>query len=235
MFIRQYRNEWKYICRENDLAILDSRLAAILDKDIHSGKDGKYDIHSLYFDDHKDTCARENDAGISRRFKYRIRYYGKQSNILTLERKEKLDGRCYKESCYISVDQYGKIFSGDVDEVLWETDNLLLKRFCIHCMTRGFAPKAIVDYQRVAYVETVTNIRVTLDENITVSDEVSQFLTGNYLRIPLQEQQRHVLEVKFDSIFPSHISILMTNQNLIQTAFSKYYLGRQKLQQMGRR
>ena len=62
---KTYRNEWKYCCSENDLEMIRNRLDAVLDKDSHSDRDGKYEIHSLYFDDYKDTCAKENDAGIS--------------------------------------------------------------------------------------------------------------------------------------------------------------------------
>lgn len=232
---KQYRNEWKYSCSERDLNILDFQLRALLERDEHNETNEGYEIHSLYFDDIKDACARENDAGVSRRFKYRIRYYGNRHSELKLERKEKLEGRCYKDSCNISSEQYLKIVSGKAEDVLWETDKHLLKRFCVHWMCRGFRPKAIINYRRVAYVEPITNVRVTLDKNITVSDEVSGFLLGTYLKIPVQENQEHILEVKFDSILPSYVKALMSNRRFVQIAFSKYYYGRKKLQVIGRR
>lgn len=229
-----YRNEWKYRCTVNDLEIIKSRLETVLDKDIHSGSNGKYEIHSLYFDDYKDTCVRENDAGISERVKYRIRYYGSQCDFMKLERKEKYDNRCHKESCPISVEEYTKIVNGDADELLWETQKSLLKQFCVRCMTRQFIPKAIIDYERTAYVEELTNIRITLDENISVADDFTHFLDRDYIRYPVQKKMEHVLEVKFDYILPNHIKHIVTSRNLIQTSFSKYGLGRQKLQSMGR-
>ena len=82
--------------------MISSRLAAILDKDSY-GDDGKYDIHSLYFDDYKDTGVRENDAGVSKHLKYRIRYYNKQYQFMKLECKEKERELCHKESCLISL------------------------------------------------------------------------------------------------------------------------------------
>lgn len=230
--IKEYRNEWKYCCTASDLNVMENRLSAILERDSNSDNTGKYTIHSLYFDDYKDSCARENDAGIAKRFKYRIRYYGNRYDFMRLERKEKLNGRCCKESCLLSMEEYQKIVSGNTDELFWQTENPLLKQFCVHCMTREFAPKAIIDYDRVAYVEENTNVRITLDENISVSDDFSHFLDGDYIRYPVLEKRQPVLEVKFDYILPSYIKHIITNQYLVQTAFSKYYLGRKKLQSM---
>lgn len=232
--IKEYRNEWKYRCMENDLCIIKNRLDAILEKDVHSSSDGKYEIHSLYFDDYRDTCVKENDAGISERVKYRIRYYGNAHDFMRLERKEKRDGRCLKKSCQISMDEYENILNGDVDKLVWETQKPLLRQFGVQCMTRQFSPKAIIDYERTAYVEEIANIRITLDENISVSDDLYQFLEGDYIKYPIQDKKEHVLEVKFDYILPNYIKRIITNRNLVQSSFSKYGLGRKKLQRMGR-
>lgn len=232
--MKRYRNEWKYRVQEADLAVIENRIAAVMALDFHSGQSGNYEIHSLYFDDYKDACAKENEAGVSRRFKYRIRYYGNAPDVLKLERKEKLDGRCHKDSTVITKEICQKILDGRADELYWETDNPLLRRFCAHMMTRLFAPRAIVSYERSAYVEEITNIRITLDKNISVSDNIDAFLSGNFMRYPIQEKSEHVLEVKFDDILPGYIKGIITNKCLKQSSFSKYYLGRLKLQEMRR-
>lgn len=61
--MKQYRNEWKYCVQETDLAVIENRLAAVMELDSHSGQSGKYEIHSLYFDDYKDTCADDTSGG----------------------------------------------------------------------------------------------------------------------------------------------------------------------------
>lgn len=66
---------------------LKGKLAKVLQMDPYAGENGKYVIHSLYFDDYKNTCARENVAGEGKRFKFRIRYYGDDSGRLWLEKK----------------------------------------------------------------------------------------------------------------------------------------------------
>lgn len=189
-------------------------------------------MHTLYFDDYKNACAKENDAGISERFKYRIRYYGRQSGYLKLERKEKRNGCCHKESCRISPEEYRMILEGRADELIWRTEEPLLKQFCVNSMTRRFEPKAVIDYQRTAYVEEISNIRITLDENIAVSDDFSHFLDGNYMRYPVQEKGHYVLEVKFDYMLPGYIRHMVTNRNLVQSSYSKYCVGRKRLQSM---
>lgn len=231
--IRQFRNEWKYCCSENTLAMIETQLRELLDFDKNGDLSGKYEIHSLYFDDIKNICVKENEAGISERFKYRIRYYGNDPNYLKLERKEKYNGRCYKDSCIITLAEYEKIISGDAGELYWETNKPVLKRFCVYCMSKGFSPKVIVDYERCAFVEEISNVRITIDRNISVSGENEEFLTGNYLKIPIQEKHQHILEVKFDSILPGYIRYFAANHEIVQTTFSKYYLGRQQLQRNG--
>ena len=233
--MKRYRNEWKYRLPETDLAVIENRLHAVMDLDSHSGQSGSYEIHSLYFDDYKDVCAKENEAGVSRRFKYRIRYYGNASDLLKLERKEKLDGRCYKDSAMITRAMCQKILDGQADELYWESDDPLVRKFCVHMMTRLFAPKAIISYERAAYVEEISNVRITLDQNISVSDNVDAFLAGDFMRYPIQERNEHVLEVKFDDILPGYIKSIVSNKNLQQSSFSKYYLGRLKLQELQRR
>lgn len=214
--------------------MIGSRLGAILERDIHSGQDGKYLIHSLYFDDFKDSAVKANDAGISKREKYRIRCYGNQYDFMKLECKEKEGGRCHKETCLLSPAEYQKIMDGNAEEVFWQTEKPLLKQFCVRCMNGYLRPKAIIDFERVAYVEEITNIRITLDENISVSDDFSHFTDGNYIRYPIQEKGQHVLEVKFDYILPGYIKHIVTGRNMVQSSFSKYSLGRKTLQKMGR-
>lgn len=232
--MKLYRNEWKYRLQEPDLAVIESRVASVMEIDSHSGQSGNYEIHSLYFDDYKDACAKENEAGVSRRFKYRIRYYGNASDVLKLERKEKMDGRCHKDSTLITKEMCQKILDGKADELYWETEDLLVRKFCVHIMARLFEPKAIISYERAAYVEEISNVRITLDKNISVSDVFDHFLSGDFMRYPIQERNEHVLEVKFDDILPGYIKNIISNKNLQQSSFSKYYLGRLKLQELRR-
>lgn len=229
--IKRYRSEWKYCEEEADLLAIKQRLSTILEHDSYAGEDGKYEIHSLYFDDYKDTCARENVAGEGKRFKYRIRYYGNAADKLWLEKKEKHNSYCHKRKCALTTEEYRTIIAGRTLEVFWNTKEQLLKEFCIDIVTKRFVPRVIVNYEREAFVEAITNIRITLDYNISASDEIDRFLDGDYLKTPVLEKKRHVLEVKFDDILPSYVKAVLQTSVLGQRSFSKYYLGRIAIQE----
>ena len=222
-----YRNEWKYQLPEAFLSSIEGRLRAVLNLDENSGSSGIYEIHSLYFDD-------LYDAGISDRYKYRIRYYGDDRSFIRLEKKEKKNGMCHKESCKLTLEEYEALVSGQVASLIYDTDKPLLRLFATEILAKGYRPKVIVDYERVAFVEAVSNVRITIDRNISASTSFDDFLSGDYERYPLLDQNKHVLEVKFDHILPSYIRNAINEKNLVQTSFSKYYLGRKTLQTMGR-
>ena len=230
---KKYRNEWKYIITEDLIPELMNRLSAILKNDSFSTSDGSYDIHSLYFDDQYDRCIRENDAGVGYRFKYRIRYYNEPFldgfPKMKLERKEKLNGRCYKESYPLSDKEYSSIIRQDYDHILWSNPDSLLQRFATDMLLGNYTPKAIIDYKRCAFVDDTLHIRITIDRNICVSSEASNFTNGNYLHIPIQEKYRNVLEIKFDDMLPGHIRHALPLNDIAQSSFSKYYLGRKVL------
>lgn len=228
--MRTYRNEWKYNCDESGFVLLSARLQQILAIDEHTLKNNKYSIHSLYFDDYRNSCARDNAYGIEKRFKWRIRYYDGPRRSLHLELKEKRYGRCHKSSCPLTKKQLKLILSQKPEEVLWSTNQKLLKRFCAEILTRRFEPKVIVHYERTAYIEPITNIRITFDQNISAGNEFDKFLSGDYARHPLQEKGQHILEVKFDHILPGYISNIINSHHFKQIAFSKYYLGRKQIE-----
>ena len=72
------------------MEILKNNLSAALYLDSNiKNLDGSYFIRSLYFDDYKDTSYFQVLDGISKREKYRIRYYDLDPSYITLEKKSK--------------------------------------------------------------------------------------------------------------------------------------------------
>lgn len=234
--MKRYRNEWKYILPEYDLMHLEDRVSHLLLPDPHS-PEGRYVIHSLYFDDYLDSCAQDNEAGTKKRCKYRIRYYGKDLHSLHLERKEKTGNLCHKESVPLSIETYELICSGNVSSLLMKLDELylsdpqklMLKQFCAKILLRHFTPKIIVDYNRTAFVDEITDVRITFDRNICVSDRTECFLSKDYPTTPILNGQESILEVKFDYILPSFLKYAACLPQMIPCSFSKYYMGRMRL------
>ena len=226
----QYRSEWKYICTDGQLELIRARLSGILAPDSHAGPDGSYKVRSLYFDDYRDSCAAGNESGDGIRYKYRVRYYGNSENYLQFERKTKKYGRGEKKSCPLTRSEYTALLSGDSSSVFWETSEPLLREFGSMMMTRVFSPKAIIDYDRTAFVEPIAHIRITLDRNISAAYDCSSFLDGSYIRFPIQAVHQNILEVKFDEFLPGWLRRMFESLNIRQTTFSKYYLGRKRLE-----
>ena len=229
--MNHYRSEWKYLCTDGQLELLHSRLNGILAPDHHAAdSNGVYRVHSLYFDDYNNSCAAGNESGDGIRYKYRARFYNHSLSTMHLERKEKQYGLGDKKTCPLTHDEYNALLTGDCGSTFWETDKPLLKNFYAQVMMRGFAPKAVIDYERTAFVEPITHIRITLDRDITAAYDCDAFTQGSYVRFPLQGEHQNILEVKFDEILPGWLRHMIESLNLQQITFSKYYLGRKRLE-----
>ena len=229
VLIKKYRNEWKYNLTNQQLSLLKSRISEVLDLDPHTPKCGKYVIHSLYFDDYKDQSVYTTDSGLSKRFKWRIRFYDEDLDYIVLERKEKIDSRCHKKSCNLTLDEYEKIVSGNITDIVYDTDKNLIKELARDIMLYNYVPKVIVDYERIAFVEEITNVRITFDTKISASYDFDNFLNGDYIKYYIQPSNQNVLEVKFDDVLPSYIKKIVESYEFKQTSFSKYYYCRRIL------
>jgi len=226
--MKKYRNEWKYEVSDNQIQRIKYNLEHVLEIDEYA-TNGKSLIRSLYFDDYDDSSMNDNDVGSNHRYKWRIRYYNNDLSYIVLERKEKLNNLGRKEQCELTIEEVEELINGDVNKILWETDKELLKLFLVDILIEGFQPKLIVEYERIAYVEPVSNIRITFDRKICVSKDIDSFIDGEYIRYYIQDKNKHVLEIKFDDILPSYIKQATYLGSLIQSSFSKYYIGRKLL------
>ena len=221
----KFRTEWKYICTDRDLDLLGTKIGELLETD-ENALDNIYHVHSLYFDDYLNSSAFDNDAGASERSKWRIRYYNDDDSVIKLEKKVKKNDMCYKMTASLDRKQYGQIMDGDVSELMYNNEDILVKQFCAEYLHSHLQPKIVIDYERTAFVEPVSNIRITFDRNISASKDTERFLSGDYIRFPLQEKGTHVLEVKFDDVLPGHVEKMIHSAQLTRNTFSKYYLGR---------
>ncbi len=221
-----YRNEWKYLLPEGDLTLLQSRLGHALRPDAHA-QGGVYAVHSLYFDDARDSLAAATEAGLFHRFKYRMRYYGApgENAALHLERKEKAGGFGSKRSCPLRPEQARLLLRGEYAPALYAASDPLLRRFCADALRYGLRPRVVIDYERTAFVEPAGNVRVTLDRALCASRSVDAFLLGGYPRLNLLPGSQGVLEVKFDGLLPGTVRKAVLLRGMQQTSFSKYVLG----------
>ena len=221
----QYRHEYKYICDEMQIAIIQGRIQPLLALDVHSGEQGCYWIRSLYFDDMDNSCYFENENGTDPREKFRIRIYNSDASRISLELKRKEKGKTLKQSCVITEEQCRALMEGEIlpDDPSFSP---VLQKLLLLMKTRNYRPKVIVEYVRIPYVYPIGNVRVTVDRDISASRCFSSFLDSEIPTRPIMPLGKHVLEVKYDELLPDYIYNLLQISQLSQTAFSKYYLCR---------
>lgn len=221
----KFRHELKYLMNTQQLYTLKHQLPDLLYPDPHVGEEGFYRIRSLYFDDFFNTSYYENEDGTEPREKFRIRLYNGSTSQIRLELKRKEHTMVHKRSCKISEDMVRHILQDNT--IPWD-DNMdpLLKKFYIQQETRLLKPKIIIEYDRVPFIYPDGNVRVTLDLNIGASTCVDEFLDKEISVRPIMPVGTHLLEAKYDEIFPDFIYRSIQKQNLERVTFSKYYLCR---------
>ena len=219
-----YRVENKYLVSDKDLTVLQGRLQSIMSVDSHQ-PDGCYRIRSLYFDAAWDRCMEENEAGIDQRQKFRIRIYDPESDVIHLEIKEKSRGLTKKVACSVSRKETEDILHGMLP--LCPDSRKPLNLLKLRARDTLMRPKAIIEYERTAFVCPSGNVRITFDRNIMASRCCTDFFRQSVPGMtPVLPTGMHVLEVKYDEYLPDYIAGVIELGNLQQTAFSKYYLGR---------
>ena len=222
---KRFRHEYKYMIDAKQEAILKIRAMGVMQLDPHVRANGSYMIRSAYFDDLNDSCLTDNLAGTDPRSKFRIRYYNYDTGRIFLEKKSKIRSMCLKDSCALSVEECEIFLRGDVPDVTEDMPEEKKKLFT-EVRLRGLVPKVIVTYERIPYIYSGGNVRVTFDKEITSSLELNRFLIGDYIRRPVLPCGHSILEVKWDEVMPKHIKDVLQLEGLNWTAFSKYFMCR---------
>ena len=215
----KYRHEWKHEISYGDMLVLRRRLSAIMKTDTHA-VNGKYLIRSLYFDNASDKALREKIDGVNVREKFRIRYYNKDTSLIHLEKKSKINGLCLKESTTLSAEQAQAIANGDY---AWMADSgvNLIQELYSKMMGQGLRPKTIVDYMREPFVFAPGNGRVTIDYDIRTGLGCTDFLNPECVTVPAGNATI-ILEVKWDDYLPDIVRDIVQLPDCRAGAFSKY-------------
>lgn len=233
---RLFRHEYKYLVSAAQIPVLKSRIAHLMKPDSNAGEDGMYRIRSLYFDDMRNRCFFENESGVDRRAKYRIRIYNASDARIRLELKEGLRGKKHKTSDPLSRELAEQLIAGRYlpqaqiqsapDDGPAARPYKVLPGLCADIMINRMRPAVIVEYDRIPYVYRYGNVRVTFDLNISSSSDYGNFFCERIAKRPIMQTGMHLMEVKFDEFLPDVIYRALQLGTLQQTTFSKYYLCR---------
>ena len=215
----QLRHEWKHEITYLDMLLIRQRLKAVAKVD-KNAVNGKYQIRSLYFDTPSDRALREKLNGVSRREKFRIRYYNGDTSLIHLEKKVKIAGLGTKFLANLTKEQAQAIVDGNLDWMK-ENEQELVRELYVKMKNEGLQPKTIVDYEREPFTFSAGNVRVTLDYNIRTGLGYTDFLNTDCITISVAESPI-ILEVKWDEFLPTVIRDVVQLENRQTKAFSKY-------------
>ena len=122
----------KFLVTRGEGFALSSRFSALFTRDGHAGADGRYEVHSLYFDTPDDRALREKLYGLRDKEKFRLRYYGGDVSFVRLEKKIKRGELCAKFSAVLPEGGAEALLAGRPDFLL-ESDEPLSRSFTRSC------------------------------------------------------------------------------------------------------
>ena len=221
----EYRVEKKYLVSEGQLLFLQKQLEGCMAYDKYHPDGEPYTIRSVYFDDMYDSFIQENEDGTDNREKYRIRIYNGDLSEIHLECKSKLNGFTKKTKENLTREECLCYINKEVPALHKEDGFIKKEIYSLNRLSR-LQTVQIVEYERVAFVEEIGNVRITLDRNICGTGNVERFMEKEIYGLPALPAGMQILEVKYDELLPDYITRVLKSVSLRRTSFSKYYYTR---------
>lgn len=219
-----YRHEYKYLISTGQIPLIQSLLSGLMRPDPHAGGKKFYTVRSVYFDNYRNQCFFDNEDGNDPRQKYRIRIYNSSADCIRLECKQKIRGKTAKRSCTLQLGQALSLLGGLPAE--GGSPHPLLHDLNMKIRAELYRPVVIVEYLRIPYISPLGNTRITIDMQLSSSDQIEDFFQDIPIRRPVMPVGQDLLEVKFDDFLPDPIYHSLNMGTLQRTAYSKYYLCR---------
>ena len=219
-----FRKEIKYVIPQEAFIGLQRMLDAVLERDRHC-RDSGYVVRSQYYDSFGDADLRDNLAGVQEKRKIRVRIYSPEDETAKLEYKCKNGSDGIKYSLRIGRDEALRMQRHDYDFLL-EREETLGHRLYAKMMQQVYFPKTIVEYDRVAYVYPVSDVRITYDRNLRATQNPYGLYEKAPGFAPLMAPDKGVLEIKYNDFLPAALKSLLVDVDTVAEAYSKYSLAR---------
>lgn len=214
------RRELKYPIGEMDYYKVNDLFKRVLNPDPNNKEYG-YRIRSLYFDSLNDDDYYAKINGEEVRKKIRLRIYDTKTDKVKLEIKRKINISQRKETVTITREDAIKLINMDYSVLLKYNNDIANSAYNI--MTMGqYRPAVLVDYNRMAYIHTENNIRVTLDSDIRSNEFDFNMFSEDVSMTPIVDYYNAVLEVKFDGELFCWISQALADLDTTNRSLSKY-------------
>lgn len=215
-----FRKEIKYAVLKSEFYRIKKHLDSILEPDQNSSLLG-YKVRSLYFDSLYDNDLYDTLDGNMEKRKIRLRIYNLEQEKVKLEYKCKSGSDVRKYSLNITREQAKGMEQGDYDFLRYINEpiaNTIYQRL----IKGSYSPKTVVEYQRIAYLYPVSDVRITFDTEIRATVTPYGFFEEDLGALYLMPTDRGVLEVKYNHFLPYPIKHLIEFIDRNSTANSKY-------------
>ena len=208
------RYELKYLLSGRQYAEIASAVSEHLCPD----KYGETTIQSLYYDTNDFRLVRASIEKPIYKEKLRLRCYGlnDSNKDVYLEMKRKYDGVVYKRRIASKEQEIQDIFAGNApDSQIGREIGYFLSFY------PTLSPKVMILYDRSAWLDTATDLRITFDRNVrfrTDGLDCHTSLDGTQLLPP----DTVLMECKSGTAFPLWLTHLLCREEIVKTSFSKY-------------
>ncbi|MBL1141653.1 MAG: polyphosphate polymerase domain-containing protein [Proteobacteria bacterium] len=220
------RHELKFYLNEIQSERSIHQLNSLMDVDAYCKNQQSYRVRSLYFDSYDDECLYEKQSGNLLRKKIRLRTYdGGGNEPVKFEIKRKQGQIVKKDVAIITKEEAEQVCLGNFS-VLLNKNNAVLNEIYTTFVTKLYKPKVIVEYNRTAFVLPVSNIRVTLDQDLSSNINHLDLFSPVNSMMPVILEGKQILEIKYDDFFPGYLKKVLSSLSSERMAISKYTLAR---------
>jgi len=219
------REEKKFLIGIHEYIVKSHQLEKVLMQDENNGLDG-YKVRSLYFDTPFDDDFYEKQAGVNVRRKIRLRIYDPYQDFALLEMKQKQSKNQLKRSLRLTRAEAERIIKGDFSPLLKHEEPFAAELYGFINM-KGYRPKAIVEYDRKAFIARENKIRITFDSNIRATESSFDLFSEKLILNPVIDPYDVIMEVKFNGFLLSYIKDIVNSIDKSELSVSKYILARQ--------
>ena len=193
----------------------------VLEEHMQPDAYGLTSIASLYYDTPDARLIRASLEKPAFKEKLRLRSYGiaTQESPVFLELKRKYDGIVYKRRLEATVPQVGDFFEGR--PIPGGSAQIQKELAFFRDFYRTLAPACLIIYDRTAYFEPGSDLRLTIDDRPRYRTE-DLTLTHSMDGIPLLDRGWTILEVKVQGAMPLWLSEVLSEGKIYRSSFSKY-------------
>lgn len=105
-------------------------------------------------------------------------------------------------------------------------------RFFVESRAAVLRPRVIVAYDREAFVNDVSTVRITFDKDITAMDPGQDLFDPRAAGYHVLPPGQMILEVKFTGILPEYIQTIFHAYSFVRTSASKFCLCADRVRQV---